>query len=358
MLVAAGLTACVVAGTGVLVAAGARGAGRDEPAPTRPATSTATVERGTLRASARVGGTLGFAGESTLRGGRAGTITGAPETGRSYRRGQAVYAVDLRPVPLLYGEVPLFRRLAPGSEGADVREVERNLVALGHARGLGLTVDDEYTQVTAAAVRRWQRALGVARTGVVEPGDAVVAPGEIRVATPQVAAGQTVAPGAPVAGVTSTRRGVLVDLAVGKVSYAVVGAPVTVTLPTGATVPGTVTRVGSVATASDGDGGGGSGDGGGSSASTVRVEIALTRERAAARFTSAPVDVDLVAQERRGVLSVPVEALLATTTGYAVTVVDGAAHRQVAVRTGLFARGRVEVTGDLRAGDRVEVPSL
>jgi multidrug efflux pump subunit AcrA (membrane-fusion protein) len=70
------------------------------------------------------------------------------------------------------------------------------------------------------------------------------------------------------------------------------------------------------------------------------------------------VDVDLVAQERRGVLSVPVEALLATTTGYAVTVVDGAAHRQVAVRTGLFARGRVEVTGDLRAGDRVEVPSL
>ncbi len=57
-------------------------------------------------------------------------------------------------------------------------------------------------------------------------------------------------------------------------------------------------------------------------------------------------------------LSVPVEALLATASGYAVTVVEGAATRQVGVRTGLFARGRVEVTGDLRPGDRVEVPAL
>ncbi len=350
-LAAAGVVTVAAVAAGTLAAA-ARTPDADGAAPPASAapTATAAVERGTLRASVRVAGTLGFTAERTLRGGRAGTVTRAAEPGRTYRRGQVLYAVDLRPVPLLVGDVPLFRRLATGSRGADVRELERNLVALGHARGLGLTVDRRYTAATAAAVRRWQAALGVPRTGVVEPGDAVVAPGAVRVRSAAVAVGETVAPGGPVATATSTRRGVLVDLAVGKASYAVVGAPVTVTLPTGATVAGTVTRVGTEAT-------GGDDQGDGSGSTTVPVEVTLTG-RVPARFTTAPVDVDLVAQERRGVLSVPVEALLSTSGGFAVTVVEGGAVRQVPVRTGLFARGRVEVTGDLRPGDRVEVPTL
>jgi hypothetical protein len=59
------------------------------------------------------------------------------------------------------------------------------------------------------------------------------------------------------------------------------------------------------------------------------------------------------------VLTVPVAALLALAEGgYGVQVVTGTATRIVAVRTGLFAAGRVEVSGDgLTEGMTVGMPS-
>ena len=61
-------------------------------------------------------------------------------------------------------------------------------------------------------------------------------------------------------------------------------------------------------------------------------------------------------------LSVPVTALVGKSGGgFAVEVVRAGERRDlVAVRVGLFdtAAGRVQVEGDLRAGDRVAVPSL
>ena len=51
--------------------------------------------------------------------------------------------------------------------------------------------------------------------------------------------------------------------------------------------------------------------------------------------------------ERKDVLTVPVAALVVLREGgYGVEVVDGGTSRYVAVKTGLFADGRVEVTGD------------
>ena len=54
-----------------------------------------------------------------------------------------------------------------------------------------------------------------------------------------------------------------------------------------------------------------------------------------------------------------VAALLALAEGgYGVQVVDGSTTRIVAVRTGLFADGKVEISGNgLRAGMKVAVPS-
>ncbi|MFJ7279367.1 threonine/serine exporter family protein [Kitasatospora sp. NPDC098663] len=43
--------------------------------------------------------------------------------------------------------------------GADVRQLEQNLVDLGYAKGLDLKVDDKFTGATAVAVKRWQKAL-------------------------------------------------------------------------------------------------------------------------------------------------------------------------------------------------------
>ena len=58
-------------------------------------------------------------------------------------------------------------------------------------------------------------------------------------------------------------------------------------------------------------------------------------------------------------LTVPVAALLALAEGgYGVEVVDGSTSHYVAVETGLFAGGRVEVSGDgLAEGMTVGMPA-
>jgi hypothetical protein len=73
----------------------------------------------------------------------------------------------------------------------------------------------------------------------------------------------------------------------------------------------------------------------------------------------APVRVGIISDSRTGVLAVPVNALLALAEGgYGVRVVEGETSRIVAVETGLFAKGLVEVTGEgLAEGVKVEVPA-
>ena len=72
----------------------------------------------------------------------------------------------------------------------------------------------------------------------------------------------------------------------------------------------------------------------------------------------APVTVSVTRETRENVLTVPVDALLALAEGgYGVELVTGdGASRLVGVETGLFADGRVEVTGEIAEGDEVLVP--
>ena len=74
---------------------------------------------------------------------------------------------------------------------------------------------------------------------------------------------------------------------------------------------------------------------------------------------AAPVDVTLVSKTKENVLTVPIAALLALAEGgYGVQVVDGQRTYYVAVETGLFAGGRVEVSGaGLAEGMVVGVPA-
>jgi multidrug efflux pump subunit AcrA (membrane-fusion protein) len=71
------------------------------------------------------------------------------------------------------------------------------------------------------------------------------------------------------------------------------------------------------------------------------------------------VTASFIASERKNVLTVPVAALLALAEGgYGVQVVDGATTRIVTVETGLFADGKVEITGGgLTPGTTVGMPS-
>src|SRR5262249_28959630 len=129
-------------------------------------------------------------------------------------------------------------------------------------------------------------------------------------------------------------------------------------IPGGKTVGGTVAAVGTVAAAPPPAAGASSQ--GGSAASDVRIPVTveLADQQALGTLDAAPVDVDLVSRKREGVLAVPVAALLALPEGgYGVEVVAGRSTRIVAVQTGLFASGRVEIIGSgIEAGMKVGVP--
>ncbi|MYW05683.1 efflux RND transporter periplasmic adaptor subunit [Streptomyces sp. SID3343] len=320
-------------------------------------------------ATFQANGRLGYTGTYRIVGGRAGTVTWVPRPGEVIERGGPVYAVDQRPVPLMYGSVPFYRPLDPGSAGADVRQLEENLLAAGFSTAGELKVDDTYTATTARVVERWQHALGVEETGSIAAGDAVVAPGALRVGAVEPLAGQRTQPGETVVSGTGTGHSVLVDVPVERRSFVQEEQSVAVLLSGGRTVHG---RVASVGTAADPPAGG-TGDGTASANRTatpgcqgavcggrVAVEIALTAgEAELGGLTEGSASVTFAADTRRDVLSVPVEALTASPVGgFVVTVVDADGQRPTPVQTGLFTSGRVEVSGPgIDAGIQVQVPT-
>jgi multidrug efflux pump subunit AcrA (membrane-fusion protein) len=317
-------------------------------APAAP-TSTATVARQNLNGQTKVTGTLGYAGSAAVQSPLQGRITWLPTAGQVIRRGGTLLSVDNQPVQLFYGTLPPWRDLAKGvDDGPDVKQLEQNLVALGYDPDHDITVDDHYTAATAAAVKRWQKARGLDQTGkFTTTMPAVFLPWAVRVNTLSGSVGGQAAPGQPAYTVTSNRHQVTVNLDVSQQSYVHPGDRVEVVLPDGRHAKGRISQVGRVAVTS------GSGQ---DQTTTIPVTVALDDPNAGGRLDQAPVDVYVTTESRKGVLAVPVGALLALQEGgYAVETVDAAGqHHLVGVRLGIFSGGMVEVTGaGLRPGMRV-----
>jgi peptidoglycan hydrolase-like protein with peptidoglycan-binding domain len=342
--------AVVVLGVGAAVAllGGGDGASADDEAAPEAATATAVVERTDLIEREELDGTLGYGEPTDLAVTRNGTITALPDAGAVIERGGTLVEVDGLPVPLLYGDKPFWRPLQVDVEGPDVRILEENLVALGFADASSITVDEDFTSATTAAVKRWQKALGLEQTGVVQPSDAVIRSGAVRVSQPTATLGGGA--GGPVLSVTATERRIVVALDANRQGLLTVGDPVQVVLPDGTRVDGSVASVGTVVTPGDQMTGTGA---------SIEVIVTLTDPAAAGTLDEAPVDVSIVQSQATDVLAVPVEALLALAEGgYAVErVTEAGDHELVGVTTGAFADGRVEVTGELAEGDEVVVPA-
>jgi Putative peptidoglycan binding domain len=138
---------------------------------------------------------------------------------------------------------------------------------------------------------------------------------------------------------TSTKLVVTVDLSASSQSEARVGNHVMVEMPAGKTVTGKISSVSSVAQSSSG------GSGSGSSGSTIPVTVTLSGQHSGAGLDQAAVSVNFVRARARDVLSVPVTALLATAGGGYAVQETGAPHKLIAVTTGLFAAGYVQISG-------------
>lgn len=348
----------LLGGTAVL-AVGAVGAayalhdGGGSNTPTTSALPTATVVRTNLTTTANVDGTLGYAGSYTVLADGGKRITWLPREGAVIRRGERVYGVDGRRVPLFYGKMPFWRTLQSGvSNGYDVLVLERNLKALGF--GDGMTVDRDFTYATRRAIEEWQDDIGVPQTGVLKVGDVVVQPGAIRVTKVKAVLGART--GGTVLTASSTGREVTVNLPVGQQGMAVKGAKVEIALPGGKKATGRITAVGTAATA--GSTGSSTQTGQSTETATIPVYITLDKSGGAGDLDNAPVTVAFTSAERRNVLAVPVTALLASGDGgYSVNVVDATgAVRSVPVRLGVFDDDMVEVSGALSPGMKVQVP--
>ncbi|WP_406382401.1 peptidoglycan-binding protein [Streptomyces sp. NBC_01618] len=387
------------------------------------------VTRDTLTDRTEIDGRLGHGPEVPFQIKASGTVTWLPESGRIVRRGETVLRVDDRPVVLLYGSLPMYRGLgmtesggaatgggdrgdsdadsgtgksggagdsggsatststrqssqgaggagavgagrAAGAQqppeplhGMDVKQFETNLSALGYS---GFTVDDSYSSLTAAAVKRWQKDLGLSQTGRVGAGDVVYAPGPVRIASTGVQVGAN-AVGNPLS-YTSTSRMVDVDAPASDTNWARRGRGVTVELPDGRSVKGKVARVGKDASGSGGsgtDGTDGGGGGGGESktrTATVSVVITFDDQSSLGRLESGPVTVRHVVAQRKDILTVPVAALVALAEGgHGLELAEnnggGGTGHFVPVITGLFADGRVEVNGpQVHEGMKVKIP--
>jgi peptidoglycan hydrolase-like protein with peptidoglycan-binding domain len=302
--------------------------------------ATATVERGTISATESWEGTLEYGVPATVKSSAAGTVTRLVDQGETVERGDELYRVNEQAVVLLFGSVPMYRDLAPGDFGIDVRQLEKNLAKLGYK---GFTVDSAYTASTAVAVRAWQGDSGAEQTGTVARRDVVFLSTGGRVDALNVSVGDVVRPGAPVLDITGTDRVVDFQSDLEDRDRFDIDAKVTVVLPDGNEMAGTVSamRIVKVASGGSGEGVGGATD----PESIVQVEVALAR--APDELVGTPVEVIVAIDERADVLLVPVSALLALAEGgYGLEVVrEDGTTKIVRVDTGLFADGKVEVRG-------------
>jgi hypothetical protein len=347
-----------------------------------PPAKTATVEKRELSAMVSLDGTLTYRAApdgtpySVIDQAR-GTYTQLPQIGQVISQGQVLYRVDDSPVVLLYGSTPAYRDLSAGASGADVAELNADLVTLGYATPAQPNPTSSYFgSGTTTALEKLQAAVGLAQTGTLSLGQAVFEPTAVRVTSVSAPLGGNTQVGQTVVQGSSTAREVRVALDASQQTDVVVGDKVTITLPDNQTTPGVVSSVGTVAACPSGSGSGSgpspagpgtdtcpSGGSGSTSTPSVTVDVAPSDPAATGTWDQAPVQVTITAASVPSALVVPVTALLAQSGGgYAVEVVDpGRNYHLVRVSLGLFddADGLVQVTSpELAAGQEVVVPAV
>jgi hypothetical protein len=330
------------------------------------ATAVATVASKTLTAKTKLSGTLGYAGSYTVVNQATGastpgkskrsssaapaTFTWLPAVGQIIAEGQTLYDVSGSPVVLLYGSTPAYRSLSEGMTGADVQQLNADLVALGYSYDAAVDASsDDFSAATKYALELFQERLGIKETGELALGQAIFLPKAIRVTSRTATLGGIAQAGGTILDASSTARHVSIALDASEQSEVKKGDKVTIVLPNNRRTPGVISSVGT--TVSSG------------SKPTITVLVKPTHPAATGTWDNASVDVNITTSIVRHALIVPVDALLASASGgYAVEVVTATGiHELVPVSLGMFddASGVVQVTDThLQVGEKVVVPSL
>jgi hypothetical protein len=153
------------------------------PSKASASSSSTTVQRRDLVETDTESGTLSYANSHTVYNRLSGTITWLPSVGQAIKPGQALFRVAGHPIILMNGSTPAYRDLGPSdSDGQDIQELNRNLVALGFNPG-GIVVNDAWQAATTDGVDTLQASLGETETGTLKLGSVVFLPGDQIVST-------------------------------------------------------------------------------------------------------------------------------------------------------------------------------
>ena len=358
---AMGAAAILAAGAGAGAFASRSGpfAAKAKPTTSTFSGATDTVTKGDLQGQTSVSGTLRYSDSRKFKSGFEGVLIQVPASGAVLTQGDVLYRTGNETAYLMRGNLPAWRSFEAGMEdGEDIRQLETALRDLGY---FDYEPDDHFSWATTSAILKWQKDLDLPRTGTLPLGRIVFTPGDLRVGTVTARVGDRVAADTELFDVTSTTQVVDANIKLSDQKLAVAGTAVTIKLPDAKKTAGKITSVGTPTEKSSGSGSG-SGAGSGSGESKERVipiTVTLTDASATTNFQEVSVTVDLPSEKRTGVLSVPVGALLALSADqYGVEIVEaGGTTRKVPVTIGLFAGGRVEISGkDISEGQRVVVP--
>jgi peptidoglycan hydrolase-like protein with peptidoglycan-binding domain len=342
----AGAAAVLVLG-GACVGAMALTVPQPAVAESRIATSTVAVTRGDLVDSTLYPGVLGYGSPEPLEASASGVVTSIAAFGSVVRLGGTLYTVDERPVVAFHGALPVYRTMSWGMKGGDVRQLNSSLRALGHAT---VPDSDEFTSETARAVSAWQKEHGHVADGIIGAEQIAFVPGDVRIAAVTAHVGSSAS--GPIVDYTSTRRVVTSTVSTRQASAFAVGAKVEIGLPDGSTAKATV-----VGQTSQVDADSSVGDAPGDS--TVEVTMAPTGPATKIAGGERSVDVRVPGVTRKHVLSVPVAALVVDEKGaYEVETKSPKGTVRVHVELGLFAQGRVEISGNgITEGTKVVTPA-
>ena len=180
-LVAGGVLGALTT-VGVLAALAFSGSSADAEEAADGPLATAQVQRRTLELTDETTATLVYVGSATVSAPVEGTVTALAAEGDVVEAGSVVASLDGEPVVALYGDLPPWRDLGTSADdGADVYQLELNLVALGYDPDGDIEIDQTYDSATAAAVELWQADLGVEETGEVLQSAVVYVPGRLLV---------------------------------------------------------------------------------------------------------------------------------------------------------------------------------
>jgi peptidoglycan hydrolase-like protein with peptidoglycan-binding domain len=320
---------------------------------------TVAVTTGSMVSATNARATLHYSQERPLLAAPGGVVTALPGAGTIVATGGTLYRVNNLPVLLLRGSLPAWRTFESGmSPGEDVRQLEENLAALGVFSG---PADATFSWATATAISSWQKSLGVERTGTLDRTAVLFSDHDLRVAQTTVSLGAEVAPGTELYKASATAKIVDLDLRLADQNLAVVGSSVSIVLPDGTTTAGSVATVGEpLERPSDGDA---APDGSSATGGTfaVPVTVTLADQTTVGAFSRASVTVQFSSPLADDVLTVPVEALIATDANtFAVETPSKSAEkavRSIPVTIGAFASGQVQISGEgIREGLEVVVP--